>query len=85
MHNAYVSGQPPGSAPTRANCARPRLQSLVMYDPDSGYIVAILLNGTGEDQNLPARLFTALLAAGEDQAVQQARDAGGAECTRMAP
>jgi len=41
-------------------------QSLVMYDPLSEYVVAVLVNGTGEDQNLPARLFTALLSASGD-------------------
>lgn len=43
-------------------------QSLVMFDPQSELVVAILLNGTGEDQNLPARLFTMLLSAGSHDA-----------------
>ncbi len=43
-------------------------QSLVMYDPLSEYVVAILLNGTGDDQNLPARLFQALLSADDREA-----------------
>lgn len=39
-------------------------QSLVMYDARSEHVVAILVNGTGVNQNLPARLFTKLLSAG---------------------
>ncbi|WP_366556509.1 serine hydrolase domain-containing protein [Aquibaculum sediminis] len=36
-------------------------QSLVMYDPGTERVVAILMNGTGENQNLPADIFQALL------------------------
>lgn len=36
-------------------------QSLVMYDPGTERVVAILMNGTGENQNLPADVFQALL------------------------
>lgn len=36
-------------------------QSLVMYEPVSGRTVAILLNGTGSDPNVPAHIFRQLL------------------------
>ncbi len=36
-------------------------QALVMYEPESADVVAILVNGTGEDPDLPAALFTELL------------------------
>ncbi len=36
-------------------------QSLVMYDPASERVVAILLGGTGENANLPAAVFRDLL------------------------
>nr|WP_243752321.1 serine hydrolase domain-containing protein [Leucobacter weissii] len=36
-------------------------QSLVMYDAQTGRTVAILLNGTGENQDLPAEIFARLL------------------------
>lgn len=36
-------------------------QSLAMHDPTSGHTVAILLNGTGEDPDLPIGVFDSLL------------------------
>ncbi|WP_449282257.1 serine hydrolase domain-containing protein [Leucobacter sp.] len=36
-------------------------QSLVMYDPESARVAGILINGTGEDPDLPAAVFDALL------------------------
>lgn len=36
-------------------------QSLAMFDPESERVVAILLNATGENQDLPAEIFQALL------------------------
>lgn len=36
-------------------------QSLAMYDPATERAVAILVNGTGEDPDLPAEVFTELL------------------------
>ncbi|QBE47550.1 serine hydrolase domain-containing protein [Leucobacter triazinivorans] len=36
-------------------------QSLVMYDPESERVAAILINGTGEDPDLPAAVFADLL------------------------
>lgn len=35
-------------------------QCLVMYDPDSGRVVSILLNGTGENPDLPVTVFQAV-------------------------
>lgn len=37
-------------------------QSLTMHEPDSGRTIAILLNATGEDGDLPAHVFQKLLA-----------------------
>lgn len=36
-------------------------QGLTMHDPETGRTVAILLNGTGEDPDLPAHVFKELL------------------------
>lgn len=38
-------------------------QALVMHDPVSGRTVAILINGAGEDPDLPAHMFERVLAA----------------------
>lgn len=35
-------------------------QALTMYDPGSGREIAILINGTGEDPDLPAKVFKAI-------------------------
>lgn len=37
-------------------------QSLVMHDPETNCTVAILVNGTGADSDVPAHLFQALLS-----------------------
>lgn len=41
-------------------------QSLAMYHPDSGLSVAIVLNGTGEDPDLPAHILQRI----EDEVIQ---------------
>ncbi|WP_346057908.1 serine hydrolase domain-containing protein [Leucobacter alluvii] len=41
-------------------------QGLVMHDPDSGRTVALLINGTGEDPDLPAHVFTEILPVIDD-------------------
>ncbi len=38
-------------------------QALAMYDPGTGDTVAIVLNGTGDDPDVPAKLFQQLVAA----------------------
>ncbi len=37
-----------------------------MHDPDSGRTVALLINGTGEDPDLPAHVFTEILPVIDD-------------------
>lgn len=37
-------------------------QSLTMYDPESGAVIAILMNGTGEDGDVPAHVFREILS-----------------------
>ncbi|HLW27182.1 MAG TPA: serine hydrolase domain-containing protein [Kiloniellales bacterium] len=38
-------------------------QSLVMYEPETERVIAILMNGTGGNRSLPAEIFQALLAS----------------------
>lgn len=52
-------------------------QGLVMHDVESGRTVAMLINGTGEDPDLPAHVFAELLPTIES--VRTFADAGGSD------